>query len=153
MAFTTFWRKLRSGNFLKNYSKNWETLWLTKKKSLVIKNYFNITVEKDKPICVIMRLGTALVTLVTVMFATPVTCGTRFQKSLLGNICVDYCNHVLQILNMEINFSQLLKNVQKRCGLQSIYGVFSWRNTYFRLIHRLSLCEQLYWNYRSVSNF
>ena len=56
--------------------------------------------KKKVPFRVILRLPTVLG---TVKFATTVLCGIGLKKSLLGNMRIDYCSDMLQVLNMRIN--------------------------------------------------
>ena len=54
-----------------------------------------------------MRL---VIVLGTVMLAKTQVFGTGFKKSLLGNMCIDYCSHELT----DLNTTQILANFKNR---------------------------------------
>ena len=109
MTFISCGQKMSSRIFFKYYPQKWENLWLTKEKTLVVKINSILNQKTSNDFCIILWLATVLS---TVMLATTVVSGTGFKKSLLGKMCIDYCNDVLQDSNMKTMCRELLKNKQ-----------------------------------------
>ena len=69
----------------------------------------------------------------------------RLRKRHLRNICMDYCRCMLQVLKTEDKLQLLLQKVQHVFRVSLVFSAEK------LLKHRLSLHEQLLWNY--ITNF